>query len=73
MRILAADIGGTNARFAAVEISDLSERSMGQPLVIPTPVSGTGSFRQLLERFRAEAPAGMAQIERYDGVALGVA
>lgn len=73
MRILAADIGGTNARFAAVEISGLSQRSMGRPLVIPTAVDGAGSFRQLLERFRAEAPAGMAEIEAYDGVALGVA
>lgn len=73
MRILAADIGGTHARFAEVEISGLSSRSMGEPVIISTSAEGGGSFRDFMERFRSEAPTGMRDLDGFDAIALAVA
>lgn len=73
MRILAADIGGTHGRFAEVEISGLSSRSMGEPVIISTSAEGAGSFREFMERFRSEAPAGMRDLDGFDAIALAVA
>ena len=36
MKILAADIGGTNARFAEVEIAGLSQITLSEPVVFTT-------------------------------------
>ncbi len=73
MRILAADIGGTNSRFACVEISSLSSVSMGEPFVFPTWLDSIGSLRDLLDHFQHNAPAEIADLGRYRAVSLGVA
>ncbi len=73
MRVLAADIGGTNSRFACVEIDGLSGVSMGEPFVFPTWLDSIGSLHDLLDHFRRNAPSDIADLERYDAISLGVA
>ncbi len=73
MRILAADIGGTNSRFACVEIDGLSSVSMGEPYVFPTWLDSIGSLPDLLDHFQHNAPAEMADLGQYRAIALGVA
>ena len=73
MRILAADIGGTNSRFACVEIDGLSSVSMGEPYVFPTWLDSIGSLHDLLDHFQHNAPAEIADLGHYRAVSLGVA
>ena len=73
MRVLAADIGGTNSRFACVEIDGLSGASMGEAFVFPTWLDTIGSLHDLLDHFQHNAPSDIADLEHYDAVSLGVA
>jgi glucokinase len=73
MKILAADIGGTNSRFACVEIDGLSSVSMGEPFVFPTGLDSIGSLHDLLDHFQHNAPSMIADLGQYHAVALGVA
>jgi glucokinase len=73
MKILAADIGGTNSRFAEVEISGLSDISMSEPVVFPTWSESIDSFDQLLEHYAAARPPGCMAIEKYDALAIAIA
>ncbi len=73
MRILAADIGGTNSRFACVEIDGPSSVSMGEPFVFPTWLDSIGSLHDLLDHFQHNAPSVIADLGQYDAVTLGVA
>jgi glucokinase len=73
MKILAADIGGTNSRFAEVEISGLSDISMSEPVVFPTWSESIDSFDQLLEHYAATRPPGCMAIEEYDALAIAIA
>jgi glucokinase len=73
MRVLAADIGGTNSRFACVEIDGLSSVSMGKPFVFPTWLETIGSLHDLLDHFQQNAPSEIADLGHYHAVSLGVA
>jgi glucokinase len=73
VKILAADIGGTNSRFACVEIDGLSSVSMGEPFVFPTWLDSIGSLHDLLDHFQHNAPSVIADLGQYHAVALGVA
>lgn len=73
MKILAADIGGTNSRFAHVEIDGLASVSMSEPLVFPTWSESIQSFNQLLEYYAAHRPAGTPDLNEYDGLAVAIA
>ena len=57
-RILAADIGGTNARFADVAINSLADISISRPLVFPTWSDSVDSFDQLLAHYSENRPPG---------------
>ncbi|MCH8912335.1 MAG: glucokinase, partial [Planctomycetes bacterium] len=70
---MAADIGGTNSRFACVEIDGLSSVSMGEPYVFPTWLDSIGSLHDLLDHFQHNAPAEIADLGHYRAVSLGVA
>jgi glucokinase len=72
-RILAADIGGTNARFAEVEIDGLSKVRVAEPVVFPTWSESIDSFDALLEHYSATKPAGTAALEDYDALAIAIA
>jgi len=73
MRILAADIGGTNSRFASVEINGLSSVVVGEPFVFPTWLDSIGSLQDLLHHFQQNAPCENADPGQYHAVSLGVA
>jgi len=72
-KILAADIGGTNARFAEVEISGLSGFSMSEPVVFPTWSDAIDSFDMLLDHYATNRPAGSMAIEDFDALAIAIA
>ena len=72
-RILAADIGGTNARFAEVEISGLNRISMSEPVVFPTGSDDIDSFDRLLDHYAANRPAGSKAIEAFDALSIAIA
>jgi len=72
-KILAADIGGTNARFAEVEISGLSGFSMSKPVVFPTWSDAIDSFDMLLDYYATNRPAGSMSIEDFDALAIAIA
>jgi glucokinase len=73
MRILAADIGGTNSRFASVEINDLSSVTVGEPFVFPTGLDSIGSLHDLMYHFQQNAPGESADLGQYQAISLGVA
>jgi len=73
MRILAADIGGTNSRFASVEISSLSCVVVGESFVFPTWLESIGSLQELLHHFQQNAPGENTDPGQYHAVSLGVA
>jgi len=73
MKILAADVGGTNARFAAVEIEDLASISMGEAFIFPTDSEQVNSLNDLLAYFAQNAPEEIAELASYDRIAIGVA
>ena len=73
MKILAADIGGTNSRFAQVEISGLSDITMSEPVIFPTWSESIESFDQLLDHYSANRPAGSPDVEDFDALAIAIA
>ncbi len=60
MRVLAADIGGTNSRFALYETGGLARGHVPRPqdrlCAVRLPTAGTASFADLLRRAAAEEP-----------------
>ena len=73
MKILAADIGGTNARFARVEIDGLSALEMSEPVVFPTWWDTIESFDHLLERYSADRPPGTPDVDQFDALSIAIA
>ena len=73
LRILAADIGGTNARFAEAEIDSLSRIRLSEPVIFPTGLESIDSFDALLEHFVAGRPADSASLEDFDALAIAIA
>jgi glucokinase len=73
LKILAADIGGTNSRFAEVEISGLSSLTMTEPVVFPTWSESIDSFDHLLEHYSGTRPPGSRAIRDFDALAIAIA
>jgi glucokinase len=73
IRILAADIGGTNARFADAEVDGLSRVRLSEPVIFPTWSDSIDSFDALLEHYSVAKPAGSPDIEDYDALAIAIA
>jgi glucokinase len=73
MKILAADIGGTNSRFAGVEINGLSAVTMAEPVIFPTWSEEVGSFAQLLEFYNRHRPDDRLAIEDCDALSIAIA
>ena len=65
LRILAADIGGTNARFAEAEIDSLSRVRLSEPVIFPTGLESIDSFDALLGHYVAACPADGACLEEH--------
>jgi glucokinase len=72
-RILAADIGGTNARFAEVEITGFADIRVSEPAVFPTWSESIDSFEHLLEHYAGSQPPGSPGLEDYDALAMAMA
>jgi glucokinase len=73
LNILAADIGGTNARFAEVTIDGLSKVQVSEPVVFPTWSESIDSFDALLKHYSATKPKGSPALEHYDALAIAIA
>jgi glucokinase len=73
MKILAADIGGTNSRFAPVEINELSTLNMSAPSVFPSWSDDIESFDQLLDHYSANRPEGSPDVEEFDALSIAIA
>lgn len=73
MKILAADIGGTNSRFAIVEMNSLADISMAEPVIFPTWSDSIESFDQLLQHYSDNRPAGTPDVEDFDALAIAIA
>ena len=73
LKILAADIGGTNARFAEVRISGLKRIAMSEPVVFPTWSEDIDSFDKLLDRYIASTASGSQSLESFDALAIAIA
>jgi glucokinase len=73
MRILAADIGGTNARFADVAIDGLSQVRVAEPVIFPTWSEAIDSFDALLEHYAQHRPPGSPGLKAYDALAIAIA
>ncbi len=73
LNILAADIGGTNARFAEVRIDGLSRVKVAEPVIFPTVSESIDSFAGLLEHYAQTRPPGSPALEEYDALAIAIA
>jgi glucokinase len=73
MKILAADIGGTNSRFAGVEIKGLSAITMAEPVIFPTWSEEVGSFTELLKFYSRHRPDDSLAIEDCDALSIAIA
>ena len=73
MRILAADIGGTHARFARAQTDGAQTVSLGPVFSLSTRQADVRSFGQFWELFLQFAPGELARPEAYDGVSLAIA
>ncbi len=73
MRILAADIGGTNTRFAVAQINDRNEAGVGSIFTMPTRQPGVESFREFWETFERLAPWQFGDRDSFDAISLGLA
>jgi glucokinase len=73
LRILAADIGGTNARFAEIVIDGLSQVRVAEPVIFPTWSESIDSFDALLEHYTQHRPPGSRELEQYDALAIAIA
>jgi len=72
-RILAADIGGTNSRFAELVINGLDQVHMSETVVFPTWSESSNTFDQLLEHYFRSRPPGSTPPESYDALSIAVA
>jgi glucokinase len=73
LNILAADIGGTNARFARIEIDNPSRVRVSEPVIFPTVSESIDSFDALLDHYAATCPKDSPPIENYDALAIAIA
>ncbi|HLF30748.1 MAG TPA: glucokinase, partial [Xanthomonadales bacterium] len=73
LHILAADIGGTHARFASVRVDGPCRSQLGPVFQMDTQQSGVGNFTDFWRVFRRDAPAELADVESFDAVALALA
>lgn len=73
LKILAADIGGTNARFAEARIDGLSGVSLSEPVIFPTWSEAIDSFDALLDFFSRTKPAELPDLDDYDALAIAIA
>lgn len=73
LHILAADVGGTHARFAACEVDAQFRARLGPVFRLETQRPGIGSFSDFWAAFRQTAPPGLAAVDAFDAVALAVA
>lgn len=73
LRILAADIGGTNARFADIAIDGLAQMEVAEPVIFPTWSESIDSFDALLEHYTQHRPPGSPELEQYDALAIAIA
>lgn len=73
LKILAADIGGTNSRFAEVEVSMLSNIRMSKPVIFPTDSDSVNGFQDLLEHYLEVRSPGLATLEEYDALGIAIA
>ena len=73
MKILAADIGGTNSRFAIVELSGLADIAMSEPVIFPTWSDALESFDHLLQHYSDNRPAGTPDVDQFDALAIAIA
>ena len=73
MKILAADIGGPNSRFAQVEINGLSDITMSEPLIFPTWSDAVESFDQLLDLYSENRPKGSPDINEFEALSVAIA
>lgn len=73
MRILAADIGGTHARFAEAETDGVHTLRLGPVFSFSTRQADIRSFGQFWDLFRRLAPGEMANPDAFDGVSLALA
>jgi glucokinase len=72
-RILAADIGGTHARFSAIDVNDSGESVCGELFKINTALKGIRTFGDFWRHFLSKAPPALTQVGDYDAVSLAVA
>jgi len=73
LKVLAADIGGTNSRFAEVEVSMLSNIRMSDPVIFPTDSESVNCFEDLLEHYLKVRPDGLTALEEYDALGIAIA
>jgi glucokinase len=73
MRILAADIGGTNARFSVTRINHRNEVTLGSVFTMPTRQTGVGSFPEFWKAFERLAPAELGDRDSFDAISLALA
>ena len=64
MKILAADIGGTNSRFAHFEIEAREAIELPPSISFPTRSEGVHSFLDLVERFEQEKTSEFESLSR---------
>lgn len=73
MKILAADIGGTNSRFARVDVNSLDDLGMSEPVIFPTWSDSIASFDGLLDHYSANRPQGTPDVDEFDALAIAIA
>lgn len=89
LRILAADIGGTQARFAEARVDGVAPAEpgneppaephvephidLGPVFVMDTRQEGVSSFSGFCDAFKQKAPPGLADMDAFDGIALALA
>ena len=83
LRVLAADIGGTQARFAEVRVDEAAAPvaghhsgasvEVGPVFVMDTRQAGVSSFSAFWKFFQRNAPPELADTETFDAVALALA
>lgn len=73
LRILSADIGGTNTRFALCEVDNRYAVRQGTVFRIATRLPDVDSFASFWAAFRKAAPAELAVADDFDAIALAVA
>jgi len=73
VNVLAADIGGTHARFASASVDSGRRVSLGEVFQIDSRQTGIASFSDFWAFFRNQAPAELANVDAFEAVSLAVA